>query len=112
MQVNKISFDSISVIQMEDDVKHTFAKFIFQIKKNAKNCCDSCSKRLRIYFNACKNCNYSICSRDECRLTSEKILCIKDKSISSSPSSIFNKIRKKDTINHYLERYTNLFIHL
>jgi len=32
IQVNKIAADSISVIQIEDDIKHSFSKFIFQMK--------------------------------------------------------------------------------
>ena len=43
-QVNNIPADSISVIQIEDDIKHSFSKFIFQMKVK---------KKLKFYFYAC-----------------------------------------------------------
>jgi hypothetical protein len=57
--------------------------------------CDYCQRRF--YFNvcthACTMCDYTLCQRDECKIESEKSLCLQQKgtSLKSSPNYTTNK---------------------
>jgi hypothetical protein len=92
MNVDKITVDSIAVTQCSDE--HQFSqKLSLKTGRLAitVRSCHSCNKRNVFLIYVCKKCNYSICTRSECKVLSGQILCRKrrgsDSSLTSSVST-------------------------